>query len=53
MNHHLPDEYFGEGIAIFDDKVAQHTWKSQMGFIYKRNTFAELDNLLMQTMAGG
>jgi glutamine cyclotransferase len=30
----LPDQYFGEGITLFEDKIFQLTWKSQVGFIY-------------------
>ena len=39
----LPDQYFGEGIALFDDKVIQLTWKSQVAFVYDKTTFRELD----------
>ena len=30
----LSDEYFGEGITVFDNKVYQLTYKSSRGFIY-------------------
>lgn len=39
----LPDRYFGEGIALFGDKVIQLTWKSQVAFVYDKTTFRELD----------
>ena len=32
--HKLTDNYFGEGITIYKDKVYQLTWKSGIGFIY-------------------
>ena len=35
--HHLDDEYFGEGLTIFDNKFYQLTWKAGVGFIYDRN----------------
>lgn len=35
----LPDAYFGEGIAHFDDKIYQLTYKASKGFIYDLNTF--------------
>lgn len=35
----LADRYFGEGIAVFEDRIIQLTWKSQTGFVYDRNTF--------------
>jgi len=34
----LPDKYFGEGIAYFNDKIYQLTWKNQKGFIYDFKT---------------
>ena len=30
----LPPEYFGEGIAIVDNRVVQLTWQAQKGFVY-------------------
>ena len=30
---------FGEGLALFDDKIIQLTWKSGIGFIYDRERF--------------
>ena len=35
----LPDAYFGEGLALFDDKLYQLTWQSHTGFIYDRASF--------------
>jgi len=35
----LEDEYFGEGIAYFNNKIVQLTWKSNIGFVYDRETF--------------
>ncbi|HEY81362.1 MAG TPA: glutaminyl-peptide cyclotransferase [Anaerolineae bacterium] len=35
----LPDAYFGEGLALFDDKLYQLTWLSHTGFIYDRARF--------------
>ncbi len=35
----LSSTIFGEGLAIFDDKIIQLTWKSGVGFIYDRGTF--------------
>ena len=39
----LPHKYFGEGIALFDDKAVQLTWKSRKGFVYDKETFRVLD----------
>jgi glutaminyl-peptide cyclotransferase len=38
----LPARYFGEGIAILDDKIYQLTWREHKGFIYDRRSFAPL-----------
>lgn len=35
----LPDAHFGEGIAVHEDRLLQLTWKSKIGFVYKRDTF--------------
>jgi glutamine cyclotransferase len=35
----LKDEFFGEGITIFDDKIIQLTYRSNIGFVYDKKTF--------------
>jgi len=35
----LESQYFGEGIAIWQDSLVQLTWRSQIGFVYDRTTF--------------
>ncbi len=35
----LQDQYFGEGITVFNDQVIQLTWKSGVGFIYDSDSF--------------
>ncbi|MFM7858745.1 MAG: glutaminyl-peptide cyclotransferase [Flammeovirgaceae bacterium] len=32
----LEEQYFGEGITIFNNKIFQLTWKSNVGFIYNK-----------------
>jgi glutamine cyclotransferase len=40
----LPSQYFGEGIAIYDgNKIAQLTWRSEVGFVYDKTDFDLLD----------
>lgn len=51
--HTLPDEYFGEGITIFRDKIIQLTWQSQKGFIYDKNSFEILRSFAYQTEGWG
>jgi glutaminyl-peptide cyclotransferase len=36
----LPPAYFGEGIAVVDNRVLQLTWQSQVGFIYDKATLS-------------
>jgi len=33
----LKDEYFGEGLALFNDKLYQQTWKNQKALVYDRD----------------
>jgi glutaminyl-peptide cyclotransferase len=35
----LPNQLFGEGLALFDGKLYQLTWKNHIGFIYDLKTF--------------
>lgn len=35
----LAEKYFGEGIALLDDKIYQLTWEHGVGMIYDRKTF--------------
>ena len=38
----LDDKYFGEGIAILNNKVYQLTWTTKVGFVYDLKTFKKL-----------
>jgi glutaminyl-peptide cyclotransferase len=35
----LPDQYFGEGIAILGDRLYQLTWQESTGFVYGKDSF--------------
>ncbi len=35
----LANEYFGEGITIFNNKIYQLTWREKTGFVYDLNDF--------------
>ncbi len=41
--HQLSSEYFGEGVAIYDDKIIQLTWQSNTGFHYDLESFLLID----------
>ena len=38
----LPNQYFGEGIAVVGDRIYQITYKTGVGFVYDRKTFEKL-----------
>jgi glutamine cyclotransferase len=38
----LDDRLFGEGIAIWNDRIIQLTWTSRFGIIYDKKTFREV-----------
>ncbi|MBI3951863.1 MAG: glutaminyl-peptide cyclotransferase [Acidobacteria bacterium] len=42
----LPDEYFGEGLALWQDKLIQLTWLSFKGFVYDKESFRQLREFL-------
>jgi glutamine cyclotransferase len=37
----LDEQYFGEGITIFNNKLYQLTWQGGIGFVYDLNTFEQ------------
>lgn len=37
-----PEQYFGEGISILNNKVYQLTWQNLTGFVYDADTFKEI-----------
>jgi len=41
----LPTEYFGEGLALVDDKLIQLTWQEQVAFVYQKNDFKLLNRI--------
>jgi len=49
----LPDEFFAEGLAIFDNKLFQLTWREGMGFIYALEDFSLVDQFTYQTEGWG
>jgi glutamine cyclotransferase len=49
----LPDQFFGEGITIFEEKIVQLTWKSGKGFVYDRSSFDLLQEFTYPTEGWG
>jgi glutamine cyclotransferase len=48
LQHHLPDDVFGEGIALMDNKLVQLTWQKQHAYIYDAMNFQQLGNFNYQ-----
>jgi len=51
--YNLPNQFFGEGITIFDDKIIQLTWRSKKGFVYDKHTFELLQDFSYPTEGWG
>jgi len=49
----LPNQYFGEGITIFDDEIIQLTWRSNKGFVYDKESFDLLQEFNYSTEGWG
>ena len=48
----LADKYFGEGITVFNDRIFQLTYKTQVGFVYKLENLALVDSFRFQSAEG-
>jgi glutamine cyclotransferase len=51
--YELPDQYFGEGITIYGNKIIQLTWQSHIGFVYDKNSFELLEEFNYSTEGWG
>lgn len=49
----LPAQLFGEGITIYGDEIFQLTWKSNVGFVYDRDSFELLRSFNYPTEGWG
>ncbi len=49
----LPLWVFGEGIDIWNDSIVQLTWKSKMGFVYDKESFAKIGDFTYKTEGWG
>lgn len=41
--HELSEDYFGEGIVVYKDRIIQLTWQSKIGFFYDRASFVPIE----------
>ena len=48
----LPGDIFGEGITIFNNRIYQLTYKSQVGFVYDLASFKRLQKVYYQNKEG-
>lgn len=48
----LDQSLFGEGITVFGNRIYQVTYTSQVGFIYDRSTFEEIQKVYYQNREG-
>lgn len=51
--YELPEQYFGEGITIYGDKIIQLTWQSNIGFVYDKYSFELLREFHYSTEGWG
>jgi glutamine cyclotransferase len=49
----LASEFFGEGLALVDNRLIQLTWQSHKGFVYDRETFRQLQEFTYDTEGWG
>ncbi len=50
---HLENNLFGEGIAIWKDRIIQLTWQSGLGLVYGKENMTEIGNFSYQTEGWG
>lgn len=53
QRYKLPDQYFGEGITIFKDRIIQLTYQSKVGFVYDKESFELLREFSYPTEGWG
>jgi glutamine cyclotransferase len=53
VNVNIKDTYFGEGLAQFEDKLYQLTWKSNICLVYDLGTMTEVSTFTYQTEGWG
>ena len=49
----MGSQFFGEGIAIYGEKIYQLTWQSKVGFVYDKSTFKLINRVYYQTEGWG
>jgi glutamine cyclotransferase len=49
----LDDSLFGEGIALYHDRIYQVTWKNKIGFVYNKSDFKLINKIYYPTQGWG
>jgi glutamine cyclotransferase len=49
----LSDQFFGEGMTIYGDRILQLTWQSHVGFVYDKDSFELLREFSYSTEGWG
>ncbi len=53
LNDEAGENYFGEGVTTWEDRIIQLTWQHNTGFIYDKVSFAELGQFSYPTQGWG
>jgi glutamine cyclotransferase len=53
QSYELPADYFGEGIAIFDNQLIQLTFQTRIGFVYDKESFDQIGEFSYPTEGWG
>lgn len=53
QQYDLPDRFFGEGLAIYGDRIIQLTWQAHVGFVYDKDSFELLQEFGYPTEGWG
>ncbi len=53
QEHVLPQQYFGEGISVYNNRLVQLTWRSYQGFVYDLTSFMVLEEFSYATEGWG
>ena len=51
--HDLDPSLFGEGIALYNDRIYEVTWKNKVGFVYNKSDFKLINKIYYPTEGWG
>jgi glutaminyl-peptide cyclotransferase len=51
--HDLDASLFGEGIALYRDRIYEVTWKNKVGFVYNKSDFKQINKIYYPTEGWG